>query len=205
MDTYQRYLAEEVAEDCVAGAINRREALRRLGMMGLSAVAASTLLAACGDDGGDEAQAPSAPSTPSTPAATTAGATATEAVTYPSGRATPLTGAWAPAANPKGAVLVIHENRGLTDHIRSVAARLAGEGYSALAVDLLSEEGGSAKVGEADAGAALNAAGRPRLLADLKSSLDELARRQPGAKLGVIGFCFGGTMTWALLATPESR
>jgi carboxymethylenebutenolidase len=203
MYSYQRYLVEEVAEDCVSGALSRREALRRLGMMGLSAMAASTLLAACGDDGGDGAQAPST----STPPTTVAGAAATEAITYPSGRAVPLSGAWAAATAtaPKGAVLVIHENRGLTDHIKSVAARLAGDGYSALAVDLLSEEGGSAKVGEADAAAALNAAGRPRLIADLKSSLDELARRQPGAKLGVIGFCFGGTMTWGLLATPEPR
>ena len=201
MDSYQRYLVEEVAEDCVAGAITRREALRRLGLMGLTAMAASTLLAACGDDGDDQAQAPST----STPATTVAAAAATEAITYPSGRAIPLSGAWAAARDPKGAVLVIHENRGLTDHIKSVAARLAGDGYSALAVDLLSEEGGSAKVGQADAGAALNAAGRPRLQADLKSSLDELARRQPGAKIGVIGFCFGGTMTWGLLATPEPR
>ena len=201
MDSYQRYLVEEVAEDCVAGSITRREALRRLGLMGLSAMAASTLLAACGDDGDDDvAQAPST----STPATTAAAAAATEAITYPSGRAVPLTGAWAPASSPKGAVLVIHENRGLTDHIKSVAARLAGDGYSALAVDLLSEEGGSAKVGQADAGAALNAAGTPRLQADLKSSLDELARRQPNAKLGVIGFCFGGTMTWGLLATPDA-
>ena len=157
MDSYQRYLVEEVAEDCVAGAITRREALRRLGLMGLSAMAASTLLAACGDDGDDDvAQAPST----STPATTAAAAAATEAITYPSGRAVPLSAAWAPASGPKGAVLVIHENRGLTDHIKSVAARLAGDGYSALAVDLLSEEGGSAKVGQADAGAALNAAGR---------------------------------------------
>jgi carboxymethylenebutenolidase len=36
-------------------------------------------------------------------------------------------------------VLVIHENRGLTDHIRSVAGRFAASGYSALAIDLLSE------------------------------------------------------------------
>jgi carboxymethylenebutenolidase len=102
-------------------------------------------------------------------------------------------------------VVVIHENRGLTDHIRSVAARLARDGYSAIAVDLLSEEGGSAKVGEADAGAALNAAGSPRLVADVKATLDELARRLPGAKLGVIGFCFGGTTTWSLLGSGESR
>jgi carboxymethylenebutenolidase len=206
METYQRYLAEEVAEDCAAGAVTRREALRRLGMMGLSAVAASALLAACSSDdggGGGGGAAGTAPS--SSPSTTSAAAASTETITYPSGRATPLTGACAPAADPRGAVLVVHENKGLTDHIRSVAGRLAGDGYSALAVDLLSEEGGSAKVGEADAPAALNAAGQPRLLADLKSSLDELARRQPDVKLGVIGFCFGGTMTWALLGTPESR
>ena len=41
-------------------------------------------------------------------------------------------------------MLVIHENRGLTDHIRSVAGRLAASGFSALALDLLSEEGGTA-------------------------------------------------------------
>ena len=45
---------------------------------------------------------------------------------------------------PRGGVLVIHENRGLTDSIRTIAGRLAGSGYSALAIDLLSEEGGTA-------------------------------------------------------------
>jgi carboxymethylenebutenolidase len=210
MDTYhQRYLAEEVAEDHSLGLMTRREALRRLGMMGFSVIGASALLAACG--GGDDDKGASATSTPPSTSgstqATTGGspAAATDAITYPSGRATPLTGAWAQAVNPKGAVVVIHENRGLTDHIRSVAARLAGDGYSAIAVDLLSDEGGSAKVGEADAGAALNAAPGGRLVADVKSTLDELARRQPGVKLGVIGFCFGGTTTWALLGSGEAR
>ena len=43
-------------------------------------------------------------------------------------------------------MLVIHENRGLTDHIRAVAGRYAAVGYSALALDLLSEEGGTGRV-----------------------------------------------------------
>src|SRR5205085_5785644 len=51
----------------------------------------------------------------------------------------------------------------------------------------------------------LNAAGGQRLVADVKATLDELAKRQPDAKLGVIGFCFGGTTTWALLGSGESR
>ena len=103
-------------------------------------------------------------------------------------------------------MLVIHENRGLTDHIRSVAARLAGDGYSALAVDLLSEEGGTAALGgagqrPAGAGRGLaratrrRHAGRPR----------RAGRRVPGAKLGIIGFCFGGGMVWTLLDAGEPR
>ena len=66
-------------------------------------------------------------------------------------------GAWAAADEPRGAVLVIHENRDLTDHIRSVALRLAASGYSVLAVDLLSEQGGTASFADdAEVTAALN-------------------------------------------------
>ena len=65
--------------------------------------------------------------------------------------------AWAPATKPRGGVLVIHENRGLTDHIRNVAGRFAASGWSALALDLLSEEGGTgAFPGEAEVAAALS-------------------------------------------------
>lgn len=206
MESHQRYLAEEVAYDCADGLLSRREALRRLGLMGFTAMAASTLLAACGsDDGaGDDATAP-APTTaaPAQPATTTTGV-ATEPITYP-GRTATLMGAYARAATPRGAVLVIHENRGLTDHIRSVVGRLAASGYSALAVDLLSAEGGTATVGDANAGAALNAAAGGRFVDDMRSSLDELAKRQPGAKLGIIGFCFGGGQVWSLLHNGEPR
>ncbi len=207
MENHQRYLAEEVAEEHALGMMTRREALRRLGMMGFSVVGAAALLAACGGDDDDGVtEASTTPSTsPSTPTTGAAAASGTEAITYPSGRATPLSGAWAPAPTAKGAVVVIHENRGLNDHIRSVAARLARDGYSAIAVDLLSEEGGSAKVGEADAGAALSAAPPERLVADVKATLDELAKRQPGAKLGMIGFCFGGTTAWSVLGSGEPR
>src|SRR5215510_14683912 len=41
-----------------------------------------------------------------------------------------------------GAVVVIHENRGLVDHIKDIARRLAKEGFAALAVDFLSRQGG---------------------------------------------------------------
>ena len=46
MTELQRYLAEEVAEDHADGLISRREALRRLGLLGLGAAASASLLAA---------------------------------------------------------------------------------------------------------------------------------------------------------------
>jgi carboxymethylenebutenolidase len=103
-------------------------------------------------------------------------------------------------------MLVIHENRGLTDHIRSVAGRLAGDGYTSLAIDLLSEEGGSAALGDpANVPAALAGASTERLVGDMAAGLTELERRAPGAKLGIIGFCFGGGMVWTLLDAGEPR
>src|SRR5688572_6509668 len=157
------YLAEEVGEDWVDGLITRREAMQRLGLLGLSVAAAGSLLAACAaaaspspaSGTASPAASASAPSaSASAPSASPAsagasqpraspGATGTEEIRFPGPRGE-LMGAFATAATPRGGMLVIHENRGLTDHIRSVAARLAGDGYSALAIDLLSEEGGTA-------------------------------------------------------------
>jgi carboxymethylenebutenolidase len=201
MEQHARYLAEEVAYDHADGLISRRDALRQLGRLGFGAVTASALLAACGSDDEDVPTIATAPAPPGPTSPTGAVPVATQAVTYPGRRGT-LQGAWAPAANPKGAVVVVHENRGLNDHIRSVAGRLGGDGYSALAVDLLSEEGGTAAVENPQA--ALGAAPSDRFLDDMRSTVDELSRRQPGAKLGVIGFCFGGGMAW-LLAENEPR
>jgi carboxymethylenebutenolidase len=194
------YLAEEIALDYADAVLTRREALRRLGLLGLTATGAAALLAACGGDGGGDKSSKKQTST-------TAGAApaTTEVVTF-SGPNGELQGAWAAAAKPNGTVLVIHENRGLTDHIRSLPPRFAGDGYSALAIDLLSEEGGTAALGgEAEAIAALGQATPDRLIADLRAGLDELERRERGAKPAVIGFCFGGGLTWQLLAAGEPR
>lgn len=206
MDHFQEYLATEVALDHADGQLTRREALRRLGMMGVSAMTASALLAACAKDKATETSAQPSTSAQSTvttvrPATTPV---ATQDVTYP-GPQGALLGAYAPAAKPKGAVLVVHENRGLVDTIKAVAGRLAGDGYSALAVDLLSEEGGTANVAAADVSTALNGAGPSRIRSDLHAAADELARRNPSFKLGLIGFCFGGTVVWDFLSDGEPR
>ena len=118
----------------------------------------------------------------------------------------PLLGSWSPAEDPRGAVLVIHENKGLNDWVRSVAGRLAGIGYSALAVDLLSDEGGTATFTDPAAATAALAAIEPqRFIADVSSALDELQARTPGQKLAVVGFCFGGGLVWQLLATGDTK
>jgi carboxymethylenebutenolidase len=203
MTAFQRYLAEEVAIDHADGIISRREALRRLVLLGLGVPAASALLAACDGNGGDGQPAPAPPSGTAAPPGP---AVATQAVTFTGPQGRTLQGAWGAAAQPRGAVLVVHENRGLNDHIRSVAGRLGASGYSALAIDLLSAEGGTAALGdEAKAMAALSSAPPERFVADMRAGLDELGRRAPGQKLGAIGFCFGGGMIWLLLASGEPR
>ena len=50
MNDVNRYLCEEVGIDHADGHITRREAIRRLTLLGLTAAAASTLLAACSKD-----------------------------------------------------------------------------------------------------------------------------------------------------------
>jgi carboxymethylenebutenolidase len=198
----REYLAEEIATDFADALLTRREALRRLALVGLSTSAAAALLAACGGSGGDGDE--SKTNKPNGTTATAAPATA-ESVRFP-GPNGELQGAWAAASKPKGAVLVIHENRGLTDHIRSLPPRFAADGYSTLAIDLLSEEGGTAAVGgDAEATGALSQAPADRLVTDLRAGVDELERRAPRAKLAAVGFCFGGGLTWQLLAAGEPR
>jgi carboxymethylenebutenolidase len=206
---FQRYLAEEIAEDHADGLVSRREALRRLALLGLSGTAAAALLAGA-MAGQARALAGSAarPSSASGAGAAEIPATAlqTREITFRGPRGRRLIGAWAPARRPRGGVLVIHENRGLTDSIRAVASRLAGSGYSALAIDLLSEEGGTKSFAdEFEAMAALGAAPPSRFVADMKAGVTELRRRLPGKKVAATGFCFGGGMTWLLLASREPR
>jgi carboxymethylenebutenolidase len=199
----QKYLAEEVAEDLADGIITRREAMRRLGLLGVSGATAAALLAAGpsvpaaaagkgkrrGGHGSETAWAP----------------VARESITF-AGPRVPLMAAWAPAAKPRGGVLVIHENRGLTEHIRLVAGRFAASGYSALAIDLLSEEGGTgAFPGEAEVAAALAQIPPERFVEDMKAGVTELGRRVRRKRLAAIGFCFGGAMVWRLLASREPR
>lgn len=216
MTPLQRYIAEEIATDHVDGLLSRREALRRLALLGVGTAAATALFAACSENSSPSANPTAKPT--ATASVTSSGA-ATASV-KPPGMDTALTtapitwagpqgelqAAWAEAPNARGAVLVIHENKGLNDWVRSVAGRFAGIGYSALAIDLLSAQGGTGKFADpAQATAALGQIPPEVYIANLKSGVGELARRVPGKKVAVVGFCMGGGMVWQLLASGEPQ
>ena len=96
---------------------------------------------------------------------------------------------------PLPALIVIHENRGLTEHIKDVTRRFAGQGYVALAPDLLSRVGGREKFAtDDDAVAGINTLSSDGVQQDLQSTFDYL-KSQPYVKtdhIGVIGYCWGG-------------
>jgi carboxymethylenebutenolidase len=174
-------------------------------LLGLGGAAAASLLAAAVAEQAKALAARPAAAEPRAAEAEAAGL-ATREITFrgPGGRK--LMGAWGAAKRPRGGVLVIHENRGLNDSIRAIAGRLAASGYSALAIDLLSEEGGTGSFAdEFEAMAALGVVPPSRFVADMKAGVSELRRRLPKKNVAATGFCFGGGMTWLLLASKESR
>ncbi|MFL6245609.1 MAG: dienelactone hydrolase family protein [Thermoanaerobaculia bacterium] len=113
------------------------------------------------------------------------------------------------SSKKSGAVLVIHENRGLTDWVRTVADRLAENGYIAIAPDMLSGSapgGGRTKdfPSEDAAREAISKLPREQVLADLAASANYV-RALPSAngKLAVAGFCWGGSRAWDAANTVD--
>ena len=112
-------------------------------------------------------------------------------------------------AKPQGgakhpAVIVIHENRGLTPHIQDVARRMALEGFLAFAPDMLSPLGGTpadesqgpAMIGKLDAG---------ETVARLAAAVPFLAgNAECTGKVGVVGFSWGGGMVNRVMAAGTS-
>ena len=100
---------------------------------------------------------------------------------------------------PHPGIVVVHEWEGLTEPMRHVCRRLAGQGYAALGVDLFAGRSRAVCLARMFAGVLrgdLDYYGVP----DLKAALRELADRPEveADQLGAIGFCLGGTvvLTW---------
>ena len=118
-------------------------------------------------------------------------------------------------AHPKGSgpwpgVLVYMEIFGVNAHIRDVTERVAREGYVALAPDYFHRTGPGIELGYDDAGMAEGMKHLMRLSADgmIGDARDSIAflRARPdvrGAKLGAIGFCIGGHMTYLTACTTD--
>lgn len=104
----------------------------------------------------------------------------------------------------KPTVMVIHENRGLNEHTRDVARRIALGGFRAVAVDFLSLVGGT----PANEDAARDAIGKLDLgktVNDAVAMLGELAKSSRGGKVGAVGFCWGGGFVNRLAVAAGDR
>jgi carboxymethylenebutenolidase len=102
--------------------------------------------------------------------------------------------------------MVIHENRGLNDHIRDVARRIALAGFESLAPDWLSPAGGTPAGDEDRARSMIGQLDMAETVADGVGSIVWLGDSRSGRrKVGIVGFCWGGALVDRLaVASGES-
>jgi carboxymethylenebutenolidase len=113
-----------------------------------------------------------------------------------------------PAGKPKAAVVVLQEIFGVNSHIRSVADGYAAAGYLAVAPATFHRVQPGVDIGYADAdmkaGMALKAAVEalppPGVLQDVQAAINHAAQTS-GGKVGIVGFCWGGLLTWRAACT----
>ena len=184
MDENQRQQAVELYDQYTHEGMDRRLFMARMTAIAGSAAAASALVATIAADPAAAAIVPPADERLKTMTTRLLGNNGVPL--YTAYTAEPANGA------REASVIVIHENRGLNDHTRDVARRLALSGFHAVAVDFLSPVGGT----PADQDKARDMIGKLDLTASTAHAvamLDLLAKRSGGnGKVGVIGFCWGG-------------
>ena len=113
-----------------------------------------------------------------------------------------------PAGTPKGAVVVIQEIFGVNSHIRAVADGYAAEGYLAVAPAMFHRVKPAVELGyaEADMGegfgykTAAEALPAPGVMQDIQAAIDHAATASGGTG-GVVGYCWGGLLTWRAACT----
>jgi len=104
----------------------------------------------------------------------------------------------------KATVIVIHENRGLNDHIRDVTRRIAVEGFRAVAPDMLSPSGGTPS-NEDVARSAIEKLDVGKSVDDAVDFMSELKKSSRGGKIGVVGFCWGGAFVNRLAVAAGNK
>ncbi|HEY7034647.1 MAG TPA: dienelactone hydrolase family protein [Thermomicrobiales bacterium] len=231
---FETYLVHEFVHDYEEGSMTRRDMMRRVLHITGSVAATATILTQLGVTplsrlAAAQEATPASPTGPRSPLSVPADdpriigeditfpgtdATIMAYQARPSGTVTGTPGATtaaSPVASSKfPVVLVCHENRGLTDHIRDVARRWAVEGYVACAVDLLSREGGTAGIADQSQIPSLLSPDdkRPQQVGDFQSAVAFYQTQDfaDATRIGMNGFCFGGGVTWlAATQIPELK
>ena len=218
---FETYLIEEFFDDYRDGAMSRHTFTRRVAFItgSMAAAAGAMTLVGCtpqelprstdpmptpassaSSGGGGTAAAGAVPGAKS-PLSVPEGAAGlvTETVRLPSGGVDISAYLARPEGDEAGpAVLICHENRGLTPHIQDVARRFAKAGYAALALDLLSREGGTRSLDRDAVPGALTQAGVARHVADFAAAFDYMNSRSfvDSGRIAMTGYCFGGGITW---------
>ena len=113
-----------------------------------------------------------------------------------------------PEGAPRGAVVVLQEIFGVNSHIRAVTDRLAASGYLAVVPATFARVRAGVELGyeaqDMQDGMALKAAVEalpaPGVMPDIQAAID-YAAAQSGCKVGVVGFCWGGLLTWRAACT----
>lgn len=208
---FENYLVHEFVDDYVDGIMSRRDMMRRvLHIMG-GVAGTATILTQLGVKPASAQEG--TPTPPPAPTPTDPRSTISVAeddprvvagdVTFPGGDGEEITAYQAMPAEHHGplpVVLICHENRGLTPHIRDMARRWAVEGYLASALDLLSREGGTANIADpAEIPALLTQqADAQRHVDDFKAAAAHYGTVEDAdtSRLGMTGYCFGGGITW---------
>jgi carboxymethylenebutenolidase len=114
-----------------------------------------------------------------------------------------------PAGKPKAAVVVIQEIFGVNAHIRAVADGYAADGYLAVAPATFHRVKPGVELGysEGDMGTgfglktAVEALPAPGVMADIQASIDYASKATGGGKVGMVGYCWGGLLTWRSACT----
>lgn len=212
----QRYLVHEFVEDYEDGLMSRRDMISRVLHITGGIGAAATVLTSLGvKSAGAQGATPAPPSEPQSPLTvpendprifatnvTFAGADEAQIRAY---QASPLD----QLGQPLPLILVCHENRGLTEHIRDVTRRLAVEGYLALAIDLLSRQGGTDAIEDpSEIPALLTEGDMSRHVEDFQAAIThyQTSGEADLERIGMTGFCFGGGITWrAATQIPELK
>jgi carboxymethylenebutenolidase len=103
-----------------------------------------------------------------------------------------------PAGKPRGALIVIMEIFGVNSHIRAVADDYAKEGYLAIAPALFDRVQRGLDIGYTPADIEVGRSAMQKMKLDdaIKDVAATLAEVKSAGKVGIVGYCWGGTVSW---------